>query len=241
MNKINLFTLTFLILVPFSIIPQTKVSSINFRSLSKTSPLFLKNFLELKEGDEFDSLKLVRDEQFLRNTQYYKNVSCSVNTSEEEAAVIFFLQEKTTILPIVNFNYIKENLLLRLGITDYNFLGSWNVLGGYYQYYDRNSFEIFHHTPYLFGTRLGIRTRYANYSTIEPAYFETGRSYFNVDRNVYGFLFSYDLSKEIGRGNIIILKKFTIKILKEVGITLQVPNTTTDRNSFLNHHWQSSQ
>ena len=149
MNKINLFTLTFLILVPFSIIPQTKVSSINFRSLSKTSPLFLKNFLEMKEGDEFDSLKLVRDEQFLRNTQYYKNVSCSVNTSEEEAAVIFFLQEKTTILPIVNFNYIKENLLLRLGITDYNFLGSWNVLGGYYQYYDRNSSRFSEGEPFM--------------------------------------------------------------------------------------------
>ena len=200
MNKIYFLIFSILILFQSVSNSQLRIASINFIKLTKTDPLFLKQFLELKVGNDFDSLKLVRDEQFLMNLQYFKDVTSSVKTEGENTNVTFYLKEKITVLPIVNFNFIKENVLVRFGITDLNFLGSWNSIGGYYQYYERSSFEIFQRTPYLFGSRFGVATRIAKFSTIEPAYFVNGKTYFNVDRNVIGFLFSYDFSKEIGYG-----------------------------------------
>ena len=160
---------------------QTKIADIGFDGLEKTEESYLRIFILSEEGQKFDSLKVLDDVQQLRNLQLFLEVNLSVQNSPDGKVIIFYCEELITLLPIINFGGVTENFWFQVGAVDYNWLGRGNTFGGYYRYYERHSFEVYLKSPYAFGYNWGISGNVSKFSTIEPAYFSSGQTYYNVD------------------------------------------------------------
>ncbi len=165
---------------------REKIVEITFSGLTKTKPGYLKQFIHSEIGSDYDSLTVSNDAQNLRNLQLFLGVDVTSLDTLGGKRIVFQCEELVTLLPIVNFGGVTDNFWFQLGGVDYNWLGKGNTLGGYYRYYDRHSFEFSLKMPYLLGRYWGFSTNLAKFSTIEPAYFETGATDYNVDH--WGFL-----------------------------------------------------
>ncbi len=196
MNKIFIL---FYFLITLLSNAQQKISRVELYGIERTNISFIEKFIQLKAGKPFDSLMVIEDVQTLRNLRVFSNVSYDIISNGDDIKVTYYLEEATMLLPLINFGSIKQNIWFQLGVADFNFGGEGITLGGYYRYYDRHSFEIFQKTPCLFSTRFGLSARAAKFSTLEPAYFINGTSYYNIDRFAIGGLLRYDFTPELGR------------------------------------------
>jgi len=196
-NKLHnfCFVITLLIFIFSNISAQTIIQDLQFSGLQSTNKEYLLNYLKCKIGKILDTNVVQEDQTFLRNSQYFSDADYSIKTTGKYATIVFYVKEKKTLLPIFNFNIIKSNYFIQLGAVEYNLLGKWDILGGYYQYYDRSSFSLFSELKNIFETRLGIIGRYNKISTTEPAYFNEGTTFYNVDKNSYEFLLTFDFSR----------------------------------------------
>lgn len=165
-----------------SVCAQEKVASVTFRGLEKTKVEFVSRFTVLEKGTDYDSLQVLADLQSLRNLQLFSDVSYLVQDTVAGKSITYFCREWVTLLPIVDLGGIRENFWFQLGAVDHNWLGRGNLIGGYYRYYDRHSVEVFQDAPHIRNSRWGLSSNLSRFSTIEPAYFETGSSSYNVDR-----------------------------------------------------------
>lgn len=161
--------------------PDT-IAEIRFEGNNKTGSEFLRSFIKSQPGTPYDSLKVERDMQLLRNLQLFSGVTAGVQNTPGGKIVTFRLREFLTLVPIINLGGIKGNFWFQAGAMDYNWRGRANLLGGYYRYYDRHSFDFFQTSPYLFSRHWGLSYNLSRLSTIEPAYFPTGTTEYNVDR-----------------------------------------------------------
>jgi hypothetical protein len=178
---------------------QNIIKKILFNGLERTSIEHLDQYLKCAVGDTLDPEVLQDDETFLRNSQFFSNASHSISIENNNATVTFNVSEKRTLLPILSFNVIKSNYFIQAGAVEYNLFGNWNQLGGYYQYYDRSSYSIFSEFNNILKSRIGIIGRYNKISTTEPAYFENGTTFFDVDKYSAEIIFTYDLSEYLLR------------------------------------------
>jgi outer membrane protein assembly factor BamA len=173
---------------------QTKIADIGFDGLEKTEESYLRIFISSEEGQKFDSLKVLDDVQQLRNLRLFLEVNLYVQNSPDGKIITFYCEELITLLPIINFGGVSENFWVQLGAVDNNWLGRGNTFGGYYRYYERHSFEVYLKSPYAFGYNWGISGNVSIFSTIEPAYFSGGKTYYNVDHLAFIALGRYNLS-----------------------------------------------
>ncbi len=199
-------TLILFLILSYPAIAQKVISEIKFNGLEKTERAFVDQFVQCKEGDTVDSASIEKDVQALRNLRIFSNVESRLEMNENNAVLIFDVDEAFTLTPWVDFGKIRENYYYQIGVVENNFLGYGNILGGYYKYYDRNTFEVFYKVNYLFGSRFGLRMRAANFGTFEPAYFSNGISNYKVDKKSFEAIFSYDFSKVRGQGITYILQ-----------------------------------
>ena len=146
------------------------------------------------------------DVQTLRNLQLFASVDSEVVSEGGEALVVFKVQERVTRIPITKFGGITDNFWLQIGINDYNFLGRGGYFGGYYQYYDRHSFKLFHQIPQLFSQQWGLSYVLGRQSTREPAYFQDGNSEFDVDRWEFMGLLRFEMYRNLTRHEILLLE-----------------------------------
>ena len=150
------FLFLFLIFAVAPVFAQDKIISVDITGLNKTKRSFVETFLDTRVGSRLDSVQVHRDVQVLRNLQLFSDVDYHISQNESGVRVEYQCREITSLLPISNFGSIESSFWFQLGAVDYNWLGRGNTLGGYYRYYDRNSFETYLKSPYLFGPKWGL-------------------------------------------------------------------------------------
>lgn len=183
--KLLLMYKALLLLLFFTISPlfaQKNVVAIDILGLKKTKKSFIESFIDTQIGAQLDSSIIEKDVQTLRNLKLFSDVNYRIVPQENGVGVEFHCREVTSLLPISNFGSIESSFWFQLGAVDYNWLGRGNTLGGYYRYYDRNSFETYLKSPYFFGSKWGLSANLNLLATTEPAYFATGTAYYDVDR-----------------------------------------------------------
>lgn len=159
-----------------------QIDSVRFEGLTNTKEEYLKRIIKTKPGFEFDSIRVEQDVCLLRNLNLFFNVQSRIDEKEEgKVDVVFIILEAKYIYPIFSISGFKGELKVNAGVNHINFLGRAQTLGGFYQYYDRHSFSIYHTARRHANSRTGHTASIAKYSTIEPLYFEDTVSSFSFD------------------------------------------------------------
>lgn len=158
-----------------------KIESILFDGLTVTKEDYLRKIITLKEGRDFDSLKLEEDVFLLRNLNLFFDVQATVVSNQTSVDILFSILEAKYLYPIIQVSGFKGQLKLGLGVNHINFLGRAQSFGAMYQYYDRHSFSVFYTAPRHANNKTGHEVAISKYSTIEPLYFEDTMSNFNFD------------------------------------------------------------
>ncbi len=191
MNRFSLLRrfLLFLCCLPAFLWAQPTIHSLRFDGLTKTNPYYLEQFVVSAPGAPLDTLVIAEDIQRLRNLRIFYDVRSRVEVAGNKATVVFECSELLTLLPIINFGGINENFWYQLGLTEHNWMGRGHTIGGFYRYYDRHSFAIYTHLPYLVKQRWGLIADITHNATVEPLQFGADFINVNVDRNAYlGFI-----------------------------------------------------
>lgn len=193
-----MFRILFVIVVLFCVISPSYsediIDSVVFEGLKKTKKNYLLRLIHCRPGEMFDPQMLQEDEQTLRNLLIFESVSSNSVNTDEGVSITFACKELITLLPIVNFGSITDNFWFQLGAVDFHFLGYGNILGGYYRYYDRNSFQTFFKAPYLFSKYLGMSLEVGRHVTLEPAYFSEGEADYEVSRSEFSLSGRFNVS-----------------------------------------------
>lgn len=148
------------------------IKAISFEGLDKTKPQYLKRFIKTDTSRKLDSSLLVEDAQYLSNIPFILNTTYEVKFEGDKATVIFICQEQQTLVPIINFGDLPNNLWFRVGASKANLFGKGITLSSFYQYYDRSSYQLALGLPFIGGSRWGANVRLTKWSTVEPLYFK---------------------------------------------------------------------
>lgn len=167
---------------------QNEIQKVEFLGLKKTKEFYIRKYLELSEGDLFDSVALKKDIQSMHNLQLFSSIKYDLTTTDSTVYITYELKEKITLLPITNFGGIRDNFYIQLGFSNYNWLGRGGRLSMYYMYYDRHSISTSMYIPYLGQTNYGLSINVNKYSTLEPLFFEEGTVFYEYDNKAIEIL-----------------------------------------------------
>ncbi len=179
------------------------IIAIGFKENTKTKSSFLSRLVEIKIGDQPDSLALANDVRRLKRLPSCSHAYFQVEKKKEGYKVVFGFQENFTIIPTVNFyNTNDGELAVQAGVYEYNFLGRNITLGGLFQHDIFNSIAVNFKAPQLITKRFGLGFNYANLTTKEPVFLDSGTAnyrYNNVSYELLG-LFQFNLKHRIELG-----------------------------------------
>jgi hypothetical protein len=129
------------------------------------------SFIETKVGQPLDSLKIERDVAALTRLNGISNVTYKVENQNLDCKVQFLIIENWSVLPNLTLWTTDEAAAAyRIGIYDYNFLGSNITTGGFYQFNGASSYGLNFSAPYLFSSNFGIETSFQKLASIEPIF-----------------------------------------------------------------------
>lgn len=170
------------------------IESIQFKGLKRTKESYLTLLLTLKVDSIYNDSLLLIDEQRLRNLRSIRTIIHQIDTLEntinsinQKISITYVVEEKRTLLPMINFGRIEGNLFFQLGFLDNNWGGKGNQILTYYQYNDnRHSGNIYYKIPYLKNRNWGASFNLLKWASREPLYFEEGTVLYNYDNNQLG-------------------------------------------------------
>ena len=163
------------------------IKTIEFRGLKKTKENYLRQFLKNREGEEFVIAHLESDIQQLWNVGTNQKVTTHVDSlANQKVKITFQLQEKNTLLPILNFGGIKNNVWFQAGFIDFNWLGRGHQFLAFYQNIDsRYGGQIYYRIPFL-NQRWGLALNLLQWRSREPLYFSEGVVDYDYDNLNFG-------------------------------------------------------
>lgn len=151
------------------------IKDVRFEGLEKTKPEYLRRFIQTKAGTTLDASQLQQDAQYLSNVPFILNARVRVRAADSGArglVVSFQCEEQHTLVPILNFGGLPDNLWFRAGASEANLLGRGIKVSGFYRYYDRHSYQLNVGYPFIGGSSWGANIRLTKWSTREPLYFK---------------------------------------------------------------------
>ena len=159
-----------------------KIDSVNFEGLEKTNENYLRQFINCQKGKIFQKNILQKDIQQLWYVGTNQQVHAKIDSlPNQKIKITFQLKEKKTLLPIINFGGIKDNIWYQLGFIDFNWLGYGHQFLAYYQNNDsRHSGQIYYLIPYL-NQKWGMALNILQWRSREPLYFPQGTVNYDYD------------------------------------------------------------
>lgn len=182
------FVLGILICASSQLMAQHEVTAVEFEGLRRTKEFLLNRFITTAPGSVVDTNQLNTDVQAIRNSQLFSEVDYDLIHADSGTTVVFTCKERFTVLPIINFGGVKDNFFVRVGFTDYNWLGRAGRFSASYMYYDRHSFSSSMWLPYIGGGNYGLSLNLDKYSTIEPLFFQEGTVFYEYDNRAIELL-----------------------------------------------------
>lgn len=160
-------------------------SSILFEGNDKTESKFLEQFIIPVEPNNDLNQEILEDNiQQLKNLPSVKFAEVQLDTNENQIKAIYRIEERRTLLPIVDFGGIRDNFWFRLGATDINFLGKGHTFLAYYQNTDqRHSAQVYYRNPRIKFSSWGYAINANKWASLEPVFFENSTVQYLYDNN----------------------------------------------------------
>ncbi len=181
---------------------QYTIESIQWTGLKKTREEFVQKFIPFQVGDSLDIDLLNTTTQQLTNLEVFYEVSHDVKQTGTGVEITFNCTELFSLLPIINFGGIDDNLWFQAGFSEINLAGRGHKLTAYYQYYDRHSAVINTSFRRIFNSSWDLNLNLIKWSTLEPLFFDDGLTYYNYDNYTCGITtamhFSFNSKLEFG-------------------------------------------
>lgn len=166
---------------------ENNIHRIDWSGAKKMNTKFMTKFIQSKENEVLDSLKLNHDVQALTRLNGISKVTYTVekDTISNHYTITFKIIENFSIIPNSSLWTTDETpAAYRVGLYEFNLLGKNNVIGGFYQFNGISSFGFNFSSPFLFNENLGIETSYQNLGSVEPIFFEgTSARYEYINRS----------------------------------------------------------
>ncbi|MEM6965140.1 MAG: outer membrane protein assembly factor, partial [Bacteroidota bacterium] len=106
--------------------------------------------------------------------------------SDKKIRVTYQLKEKRTLLPILNFGGIRDNIWFQAGAVDFNFTGRGHQLLAFYQNTDnRHGGQLYYRIPFL-NKNWGVAFNLLQWRSEEPLFFSEGTVLYDYDNLVGG-------------------------------------------------------
>jgi outer membrane protein assembly factor BamA len=172
------------------------VAEIKLEGLKKTKPAALEKLLESKVGMFLDSVLLEKDMTRLKRLPLVSHAYYTVDSLEDKTYnLTFIIEENFTIIPFANlFSSANDDFAFRIGLQEFNFLGSNITLGGFYQLDVFNSYGFSIRAPYLFSNRLGLAFNYNDFTTQEPVFFSDDTADYRYSNTGFELLGMYEFN-----------------------------------------------
>lgn len=160
-----------------------QIEQIEVRNVMKSNPTFLKNIMEIREGESLDSLKIKEDVEQLNRLPGIANTTYQVEElGEGQYKVIFNVTENFTIIPSANVYTTNDGeFAFRLGLYEFNAFGRNIAFGGFFQRDIYNSYGVRFRAPQLFNRNWGVAVNFQDWTTQEPVFFQTGTAQYKYN------------------------------------------------------------
>ena len=199
------------------------VNEIRFLGLKKTKDRVLRQILKLSPGRLATEKEIERDLQILKNFSSIGDAYYQVDTIDNKLNITYDLDEINTLIPIINFGGIKNNVWFQAGFSDINLLGTGNSISASYRNIDkRSSGEAFFRALRVKGTKWGYSLSLSKWASREPLYFPNDATVnYNYDNNSLGItgIYQFSLNRSVEFGGSI----FEENYLKQGGSDLPGP------------------
>ena len=184
----------FLLFISASILSfsqEKQIAAIKIQGVVKIKVAFLKSLLSAKKGTVLDSVVLNNDIVLLKRLPAISNANYQVfYTQDNLCTILITIEENFTIIPEVNFwTTTNKQFAYKIGVYDYNFLGSNITFGGFYQNNGFNSYAINFRAQNLFSKKWGLAINHQNWKSEEPLYFGNNTAnylYNNISFEILG-------------------------------------------------------
>lgn len=150
------------------------IVDIEFQGLKNTKESFLKKIISVKTGDNYDTLSIEESIDFIENLRLFKSVDYVIKDSIGGKKIVFIIKETNSINPLLGGGKFVDKVWFKVGAEDVNFDGDGSTLGGYYQFFDENSFGVYYSKPYVKNSNYGIGLSVEKLASVEPVYFQKG-------------------------------------------------------------------
>ncbi len=148
------------------------VGNIRFEGIEKSDEEYLTQFiLSHQSTDPSDSL-ILSDVQRLKNLSGIAHVDYRKENHDGIEQLVFEIEERRTLLPILNSGGITDNIWFQVGFTDINWLGKGQVLSAAYLNNDgRHSGNVYYKNQRIKQSDWGYTASISSWSSLEPLYF----------------------------------------------------------------------
>ncbi len=175
---------------------QESVTEIKIQGNKKLRTSFIERLIELKTGQQLDSLVLVKDIERLKRLPSVSYADFQVlSESDSNYKVSYIIEENFTLIPYANlYTSSNDEFAFRIGLQEFNLIGRNITLGGFYQYDVFNSYGVNIRAPYLFGNRFGLAIDYKNLTTQEPVFFDNATADYKYNNHGVEVMGLYELN-----------------------------------------------
>ena len=164
--------------------------AVRFEGLVKTKASFLHRYLNAQNYASIHSRtdqEIQNDLNLLKNLPSVANAYFLKDTIEDHVKLIYYIEERKTALPILNFGGIRDNIWFSIGLIENNLRGNGDQLLAFYQNNDRrHSGQVYFKRPRIGNSKWGYSLSLHKWSSLEPLFFPEGRVSYLFDNNGIG-------------------------------------------------------
>ena len=180
------------------------ISDLKFIGLKKTKTSLIKKLIAVQSGMQLDSILLEKDITRLKRLPSISHAYYQVFLEQDGSyEITYAVEENFTLIPFANlFSSANDDFAFRIGLQEFNFLGSNITVGGFYQLDNFNSYGFSIRAPYLFSKKLGLAFNYNDFNTQEPVFFSDDTAdyrYSNTGFELLG-LYEFDFKNRMELG-----------------------------------------
>ncbi len=144
----------------------------SFIGMTKSTESFLMDQIFIHPNEPLDLNEIKENVQLLKNIPGIEYAEHRLDTIGKKVNVTYTVEEISTLVPIVNFGGIHNNIWFQLGVTDYNWLGRGQFLSATYQNNNGlHSGHVFFKIPRRHKSVWGYTASASSWASQEPLYF----------------------------------------------------------------------
>ena len=191
---------------------ELPIQTIKFEGLKKTQVSFAKEKIHSRIGQYADEKTIAADVQNLKNISGIGNANYRLDTLSSGIVIVFNVEEVKTLLPIVKFGNLTNNVWFQIGFVDINWQGKGQTFSAYYQNNDqRHSGQIYYRVPNYKDSQWGYTASLTKWSSREPLFFPEGTVLYDYDNNSVALtgIRQFGLQRSIEFGGTYFIEKYS--------------------------------